>query len=100
MASTIKWPARAFTVHCGDNPPRVIIAQGRVRWALQTLIAAGPSGCTSINNPAPRWAAYVHRLRKLGVAIETVTEQHNGPFPGNHARYVLQSYVARAVGDA
>ena len=33
-----------------------------------------------------RWA--------LGVLIETVTEAHDGPFKGTHARYVLQSTVS------
>lgn len=54
---------------------------------------AGAVGCTPINDPAPRWSAYVHDLRQLGVIIETVTEPHRGQFPGHHARYVLRCYV-------
>ena len=36
---------------------------------------------------------YVHNLRRFGVAIETITEQHGGAFAGNHARYVLMANV-------
>lgn len=100
MTFTSKWPARAFTIQCGNDLPRVITLKGPDRWALEALASAGRKGCTPIHNPAPRWAAYVHKLRKLGVAIETITEPHDGPFPGNHARYVLQSRVIRAGGDA
>ena len=61
------WPARAFTLHEPGEPARVIIAKGRDRWALEALMAVGPKGCTPLHNPAPRWAAYVHNLRALGV---------------------------------
>ena len=71
-----------------------IIVGGRDRWALEELRKAGAKGCTPINNPAPRWSAYVFNLRDLGVEIETVTESHEGDFPGHHGRYVLRSGVA------
>ena len=87
------WPVRAFTIRNGGEAPCVIIAKGRARWALEALMAAGPEGCTPIINPAPRWAAYVHNLRCLGVAIDTITEKHGGPFAGHHARYVLACNV-------
>ena len=35
-----------------------------------------------------------YTLRALGVAIDTITEKHGGPFAGHHARYVLASHVA------
>ena len=79
-------------------PPFLIRLRGRLRWALERLIDAGYVGCTPLNEPGPRWSAYVHELRKLGVAIATITERHSGPFPGTHARYVLRSDVRRA-GD-
>jgi hypothetical protein len=60
---------------------------------LLALIAAGERGCTPIDTPGPRWSGYVHDLRKLGMAIETVHETHAGPFPGTHARYVLRSRI-------
>ena len=71
-----------------------IVVSGRDRWALEQLRKAGAEGCTPIHNPAPRWAAYVHDLRALGVEIETITEPHEGEFPGTHARYVLRSGVS------
>jgi hypothetical protein len=67
---------------------------GRDAWALLELVTAGPKGCTSIDNPGPRWSAYVHMLRHgYGLAIETRHEAHKGQFPGTHARYVLSSVV-------
>ncbi len=71
-----------------------IAVSGRTRWALDRLRAAGESGCTPITQPAPRWAAYVHNLRELGVAIETIHEKHGGAFAGTHARYVLRCQAA------
>jgi hypothetical protein len=67
---------------------------GRDAWALTNLIDAGKRGCTPIDHPGPRWSAYVHALRtERGLLIETVHENHGGPFPGNHARYVLHTDV-------
>lgn len=58
---------------------------GRNAWTLSELVRAGAKGCTPITNPAPRWSAYVHRLRHdYGLDIETIHEAHSGPFPGNH----------------
>jgi len=58
------------------------------------LIKAEKRGCSSLEYPAVRWAAYVHDLRRdFGIVIETIRERHAGPFPGNHARYVLHSEV-------
>lgn len=88
-----QWPARAFTVQNGTDTPAIIDVQGRVRWALEALMRAGLKGCTPIDTPGPRWSAYVYKLRKQGVRIETIHENHEGPFPGNHARYVLRSNV-------
>ncbi|HRO14478.1 MAG TPA: hypothetical protein PLL33_05460 [Paracoccus sp. (in: a-proteobacteria)] len=87
------WPLRAFTLHEPGDAPRVIIAKGRDRWALEALIAAGPEGCTPLHGPALRWSAYIFNLRALGVSIDTITEKHGGPFAGHHARYVLRCNV-------
>ncbi|MGM9402549.1 winged helix domain-containing protein [Aliiroseovarius sp. KMU-71] len=84
-----------FAIQNGGSAS-IITVRGRTHWALMQLIEAGATGITTIENPAPRWAAYVHQLRQLGVRIETITERHSDPFPGNHARYVLRSNV-RAV---
>jgi hypothetical protein len=60
---------------------------------LFELVKAGMKGCTPIDQPAPRWSNYVFRLRRQGVAIETITEKHAGAYAGTHARYVLRSQV-------
>jgi len=71
-----------------DGQPFQVV--GRFGWALKCLVNAGGQGCTPIDHPGPRWSAYVHRLRKdFGLVIETIHENHGGPFPGNHARYRL-----------
>jgi hypothetical protein len=73
--------------------PRGLALKGRDAWALLQLHHAGDAGCTPIDTPGPRWSGYVHKLRRAGIAIETVHESHRGPFPGRHARYVLRSRV-------
>tara|TARA_R110002072_G_scaffold251979_1_gene410838 strand:+ start:1649 stop:2056 length:408 start_codon:yes stop_codon:yes gene_type:complete len=78
-----------ITPSAGD--PFRIVVSGRVQWALEELRRAGVDGITSYTNPAPRLSAYVHTLRESGVEIETITEPHEGDFPGHHARYVLRS---------
>ena len=66
-------------------------AEGRIGWAFRKLIQAGRRGCTPIDTPGPRWSHYVWVLRRDGIDIETHTERHGGPFPGNHARYILKT---------
>ena len=67
----------------------VFTVLGRDAWALLELIKAGPKGCTPLDNPGPRWSAYVHALRfERGLQIETAHEAHRGPFHGKHARYI------------
>ena len=82
-----------YAVTPRDGSTLHVQVQGRDRWALECLRAAGDDGCTPINQPAPRWSAYVWNLRQRGIEVETVHEQHGGPFPGRHARYVLRSRV-------
>jgi hypothetical protein len=73
---------------------RSFMVTGRNAWALLELHGAGQTGCTPIDNPGPRWSAYVFNLkREHGLAIETSHESHRGPFPGSHARYILRSQV-------
>jgi len=92
------WNPSIYEVHT-DTGRDTIIVSGRDRWALEQLIGAETTGCTPIDNPAPRWSAYVHNLSGMGVEIETIHEKHNGPFPGAHARYVLRSEVTRRIGE-
>jgi hypothetical protein len=84
-----------YTITLKSGDPFQIVVSGRVQWALNELCRAGSVGCTPIQNPAPRWAAYVYDLREMGVEIETITETHQGDFPGHHARYVLRCGVVR-----
>lgn len=79
----------------GGGEPFTIEAGGREAWALDRLTEAGPKGCTPIEQPAPRWSAYVHRLRGLGVPIETRHEPHGGAFAGTHGRYTLRARVVK-----
>ncbi|MGJ7039666.1 hypothetical protein J2Y63_002924 [Shinella sp. BE166] len=74
-----------------DETPITVV--GRDAWALRNLVNAGLAGCTPINHPGPRWAHYVFKLRGFGFLIETINENHGGPFAGTHARYVLRSKV-------
>ena len=52
---------------------------------LLELYRAGDAGCTPITHSGPRWSAYVLKLRKRGLQIETIPERHGGPFAGHHA---------------
>ncbi len=96
--------ALVVTAEIVDSPSTVrIVCEGRVAWALCELVRAGSGGVTPIDTPGPRWSAYVHRLRKLGVKVETTHEEHGGPFAGRHARYRLTAPVTilrREGGEA
>ena len=75
-----------------EGKPFTVI--GRDAWALLELHRAGSKGCTPIDNPAPRWSAYIHALRhERGLNIES----HGSAFAGSHARYVLRSPVVIEV---
>jgi thiamine monophosphate synthase len=93
-----KRASKARVVFGGGDAPVTAIIGGRMLWALRALIAAGAKGVTPIERPAPRWSAYVHKLRRLGLVIETIPEEHGGAFPGTHGRYVLRSVVAIGGG--
>lgn len=81
----------------GSGKPFFVTVKGRNAWALDRLIEAGSRGCTPIEQPAPRWSAYIHRLRELGVPIETLHEPHGGTYAGTHARYVLRGTVQKVT---
>ena len=68
-----------------------VTVTGRDAWALDRLMKAGEAGCTPIDQPAPRWSHYIFKLRRAGIAVETITENHGGAYAGNHARYVLRT---------
>jgi hypothetical protein len=98
MAENETWGAAPFIIHLKEGKTSRVVVSGRDRWALEALIAAGEKGCTPIDTPGPRWSGYLHNLRGLGLPIETITEAHDGPFAGTHARYVLRASVTRSEG--
>lgn len=85
-----------FTIENEGGKPFDVTVKGRDRWALECIMQ-GP--VTPITHPAPRWSAYIHKLRGLGVKIETEFEPHKGAFPGSHGKYHLKSKVT-FVGEA
>jgi hypothetical protein len=89
-----------FALHAGDGSMRILELAGREEWALSHLIAAGDHGCTPITTPGPRWSDYVFKLRRRGINVETITEAHQGPYAGHHARYVLRSRIERVTGPS
>lgn len=95
MANQNDWGDAPYTIHLDNGERFQVTVSGRDRWALESLIDAGAKGCTPINDPAPRWSAYVFNLRGIGIPIETHTEAHKGPFSGTHARYELLATVTR-----
>jgi hypothetical protein len=88
--------AGLYHIQPEGGEPFTIQAKGRDAWALDRLREAGSKGCTPLTEPAPRWSAYIHNLRGLGVPIETLTEPHEGEFSGTHGRYVLRATVQKA----
>lgn len=76
-----------------NHDTEIRTAKGRDAWALLELHNAGNTGCTPIDNPAPRWSAYVFNLRQDDAPISTIYETHKGAFPGNHARYILSKPI-------
>lgn len=88
-----KFKALTFT-WVRDGEPFMFALTGRDAWALSRLVLAENGGVTPLSEPTgPRWSAYIHKLRRQGLDIETITETHGGAFPGTHARYVLRSDV-------
>ncbi len=94
-------PKLHFTaiVHLDDAPDWRLAVLGREAWALLNLVEAGSRGCTPIDQPAPRWSHYVWLLRGHGFSVETIHEDHGGPFSGTHARYVLHNSITLEGGN-
>ncbi len=76
------------------EPSPILTFTGRDAWALMALYREGEKGVTPLDTPGPRWSAYVHKLRRTGLEIETIHEPHCGPYPGTHAKYVLRSEIS------
>lgn len=64
-----------FTIYPEGSPPFSAFIEGRELWAMENLMRAGEKGCTPISNPGPRWSAYVHKLRKMGVPLKPGTKR-------------------------
>jgi hypothetical protein len=90
---------KSIQIELGDGGVRHHL-RGREAWAIACLIEAGERGCTPIDHPGPRWSDYCFKLRRRGIAVETVTERHGGPYRGTHARYVLRSHVTVLAREA
>ena len=73
--------------------------EGAYTLRLRMLARIDARLMTPIDHPGPRWSGYVHKVRKLGLQIEAMTERHGGPFAGHHARYVLCLRVC-ILGDS
>jgi hypothetical protein len=74
-----------------DGAPPFTVS-GQTAKAIRALVLAGEQGVTAqeVAGWAYRFAAYCHELRKLGLDIETLREDHEG---GWHGRHVLHSLV-------
>jgi hypothetical protein len=75
-----------------DDGSPSFIASGQTAKAIRALVLAGKQGVTALEVAtwAYRFAAYCHCLRKHGLDIETLREDHDG---GWHGRHVLHSLV-------
>jgi len=91
MAEQQAWAMAHYELKTETGELVRLAVSGRFRWALDELIKAGDKGCTTIDNPAPRWSAYKHGLMGMGLPIVTVRESHSGPFAGHHGRYILKA---------
>ncbi len=67
----------------------------RAEFFLEEMLAAGSEGITTIDYPGVRVGDAIHKLRKAGVDVQTVYEQHGGDFAGHHGRYILRSRIVR-----
>lgn len=82
-----------FTIKYDCAEFRTVLLSGYNRWALETLIAAGGKGCIPLELPAPRWSAYIHNLRRVGVPIATFAEPCSHSEKRKRCRYVLAASV-------
>jgi hypothetical protein len=75
-----------------SGPGGVVKVSGQTARALLALVNAAGRGVTAleVSTWALRLAAYVHCLRRLGIAVTMLREPHPG---GWHGRYVLASPV-------
>ena len=87
-------------VRTGQRKPRREFATGAIKLhALKHITDKGKRPTYLVyhddGDPFEIRASGRFVLRSLGVEINTVMEPHEGPFPGKHGRYVLQSLVLK-----
>ena len=86
-----------LTIHKSDGARQTFT--GRQAWMLRRLIDAGSRGITLLDHQAPRGSHYIYMLRKAGLNISTTNEPHEGPFPGMHGRYRLETSITLVLGE-
>ncbi|TIM38380.1 MAG: hypothetical protein E5Y56_29900 [Mesorhizobium sp.] len=73
---------------------RILKLDGRAAWMMRVLVKAGRRGVTTLELPAGvRVSHCVLLLRRAGFTISSPRESHEGPFPGTHSRYRLETEV-------
>jgi hypothetical protein len=71
---------KQLRVRIGGADDVILAFHDWLAWALLCLIEAGEAGVAPLDWPAP-------------LVIETVLEQHSGPYGSRRGRYVLRSLV-------
>jgi hypothetical protein len=84
---------KKLTIQIGGADGAILAFHDRLAWALLCLIEAGEAGVAPLEWPAPRWSQYFSMLRQKGLVIETVLEQHRGPYAGRRGRYVISDLI-------
>lgn len=96
--STKKWGEAPYEIPQPNGEMHVVILSGRVRWAIEELRKAGPAGRTGREALGPRWAAYIHKAKKIpGIIIKDAWEKHEGEHPGRHKRWWLACDIRPVV---
>ena len=89
-------------VEDGAGRERAIRTVGRFAQTLRALVKAGPAGVTALDlsSWAVRLGHYVWVLMKRhGLNIATVIEEHGGSYPGRHGRYTILDRVRIVATD-
>src|SRR5687768_5083972 len=81
-------PVIKIVVHDGERELRFV---GREAHTLSQLIERGSKGLSSVEQIGPRISHYTMKIRRAGIVVETVKENHAGAFNGWHGRYVLHT---------
>lgn len=89
-----RWGKAPYEIIDPTGERRVVILNGRVRWAIEELRKAGHAGRTGREALGPRWAAYIwSAIHVHGIPIRDEWEAHEGEHPGKHKRWWLDCEV-------